>query len=91
MISTQESRCRPVQETFQVQRIVSPVTRQVPPLERRVPFLGGELVQRHVILDILGDERTVRLRHRAKVARRKGRIGRQYGEVPTAIWAAPIA
>ena len=40
-------------------------------------LLSSKLVQRHVILDILGNKPAVRLRHRTKVAGGKSRVGRQ--------------
>ena len=43
-------------------------------------LLSGKLVQRHVILDVLGNKPAVRLRHRAKVAGGKSRVGRQGGK-----------
>ena len=55
-------------------------TRQVPRLERHVPFLSGKLVQGYVILDILGNKGAIRLRHRTKVAGGKSRISRQFGK-----------
>src|SRR3972149_5322662 len=46
--------------------------------------LGGKLVQGDVVLDVLGHERAVLLRHGLEVAGREHRIGRQIGE-PAAV------